>query len=434
MGTGMVLSLAMTLLFVLMGLGSPIFVSLGLSGLFGIYLITGIRGLFQLPASIFAQLDSFTLVAIPLFILMGEIIFITGIGKDIYNAFSKWLNKIPGGLAIASIYSCALFGAMSGVSIAGVATIGTMAVPEMLKRKYDKGLSAGSVAAAGALAVLIPPSISFILYGAISGESVGKLFIGGIIPGIVLATMMAAYVYIKVLRNPSLAPREHGEVTFSEKMASLKRLWPVLLLILVVLGTIYTGIATPTEAGAIGVFGAFFIALVYGRLNWETFRSALFKATHVTVVILIILASAYAFSQFLNLIRLPEMVAMWLTNLHLHRMIVMLIIMAVLIVLGCLIDGASLIIVTTPILLPTITALGFSPLWYGILVVLNVEIAVITPPVGLNLYTMKSIVGDQVSLGEIIRGTAPFIIVDILALLLFMFWPELALWLPGKMG
>ncbi len=434
MGTGMVLSLAMTLLFVLMGLGSPIFVSLGLSGLFGIYLITGIRGLFQLPASIFAQLDSFTLVAIPLFILMGEIIFITGIGKDIYNAFSKWLNKIPGGLAIASIYSCALFGAMSGVSIAGVATIGTMAVPEMLKRKYDKGLAAGSVAAAGALAVLIPPSISFILYGAISGESVGKLFIGGIVPGIVLATMMAAYVYIKVLRNPSLAPREHGEVTFSEKMASLKRLWPVLLLILVVLGTIYTGIATPTEAGAIGVFGAFFIALVYGRLNWETFRSALFKATHVTVVILIILASAYAFSQFLNLIRLPEMVAMWLTNLHLHRMIVMLIIMAVLIVLGCLIDGASLIIVTTPILLPTITALGFSPLWYGILVVLNVEIAVITPPVGLNLYTMKSIVGDQVSLGEIIRGTAPFIIVDILALLLFMFWPELALWLPGKMG
>ncbi len=434
MSTGMVLSLAMTLLFVLLGLGSPIFVSLGLSGLFGIYLITGIRGLFQLPASIFAQLDSFTLVAIPLFILMGEIIFITGIGKDIYNAFSKWLNKIPGGLAIASIYSCALFGAMSGVSIAGVATIGTMAVPEMLKRKYDKGLAAGSVAAAGALAVLIPPSISFILYGAISGESVGKLFIGGIIPGIVLATMMAAYVYIKVLRNPSLAPREHGEVTFSEKMASLKRLWPVLLLILVVLGTIYTGIATPTEAGAIGVFGAFFIALVYGRLNWETFRSALFKATHVTVVILIILASAYAFSQFLNLIRLPEMVAMWLTNLHLHRMIVMLIIMAVLIVLGCLIDGASLIIVTTPILLPTITALGFSPLWYGILVVLNVEIAVITPPVGLNLYTMKSIVGDQVSLGEIIKGTAPFIIVDILALLLFMFWPELALWLPGKMG
>ncbi len=434
MDTSIVLPLVVVLLFLLMGLGSPIFVSLGLSGLFGIYLITGIRGLFQLPASIFAQLDSFTLVAIPLFILMGEIIFITGIGKDIYNAFSKWLNKVPGGLAIASIYSCALFGAMSGVSIAGVATIGTMAIPEMLKRGYDKGLSAGSIAAAGALAVLIPPSISFILYGAISGESVGKLFIGGIIPGIVLATMMAIYVYVKVLRNPSLAPREPGHITFREKLASLKRLWPVLLLVVIVLGTIYTGIATPTEAGAIGVFGAFFIALVYGKLSWNTFLSSLGKATHVTVIILIILASAYTFSQFLNLIRLPEMVAMWLTGLHLHRMIIMLIIMGVLIVLGCLIDGASLIIVTTPILLPTVTALGFSPLWYGILLVLNVEIAVITPPVGLNLYTMKGIVGDQISLGEIIKGTAPFIIVDILALLLFMFWPELALWLPGKMS
>ena len=433
MDVSVVLPLVIVLLFLLMGLGSPIFISLGLSGVVGIYLITGIRGLFQLPASIFSQLDNFTLVAIPLFILMGEIIFITGIGKDIYNAFSKWLYKVPGGLAIASIYSCALFGAMSGVSIAGVATIGTMAVPEMLSRKYDKGLAAGSVAAAGALAVLIPPSISFILYGAISGESVGKLFIGGIVPGIVLATMMALYVYIKVWRNPSLAPRENVKVTFRDKMASLNRLWPVLLLIILVLGTIYTGIATPTEAGAIGVFGAFLIALIYSRLTWQTFTSSLFKATHVTVIILIILASAYTFSQFLNLVRVPEMVALWLTGLHLHRMIVMLIIMGVLIILGCLIDGASLIIVTTPILLPTITALGFNPLWYGILLVLNVEIAVITPPVGLNLYTMKGIVGDQISLGEIIRGTAPFIIVDILALLLFMFWPELTLWLPGKM-
>lgn len=433
MDTNLILTIVFSLLFLLMALGSPIFLSLGLSGLFGIYLTTGIRGFFQLPASIFAQLDSFTLVAIPLFILMGEIIFITGIGEDIYNAFSKWLYRIPGGLAIASIYSCALFGAMSGVSIAGVATIGTMAVPEMLKRNYDKRLAAGSITAAGALAVLIPPSISFILYGAISGESVGKLFIGGIVPGVILATMMAAYVWIKVLRNPALAPMESKKITFREKMATLKRLWPILFLIFAVLGTIYTGIATPTEAGAIGVVGAFLIALIYGKLKWNEFSTSLSKATHITVVILIILASAFAFSQFLNLVRLPELVAIWLTGLHLHRIIVMLIIMAVLIVLGCLIDGASLIIVTTPILLPTIKALGFDPLWYGILLVLNVEIAVITPPVGLNLYTMKSIVGDKISLGEIIRGTAPYILVDVLALLLFLFWPEFALWLPGMM-
>ncbi len=427
------LIVVISLLFILMVLGAPIFLSLGLSGIVGIFLISGVRGLFQLPASLFEQLDSFTLVAIPLFILMGEVIFIIGIGKDIYNAFSKWLNRVPGGLAVASIYSCALFGAMSGVSIAGVATIGTMAIPEMLDRGYAKTISAGSIAAAGALAVLIPPSISFILYGAISGASVGKLFIGGIVPGIVLATMMAGYVLFRVLRNPELAPKEFAKVSFREKMATLTRLWPVLVLIVMVLGTIYSGIATPTEAGAIGVAGAFLIAALYGRLTRETFVSSLFKATKVTVAILIILAAAYTFSQFLNLIRLPETVAVWLTGLDLPKWGIMLIIMAALIGLGCLIDGASLIIVTTPILLPTITKLGFDPLWYGILLVLNVEIAVITPPVGLNLYTLKSIAGDRLTLGEIIRGTAPFILVDVGALLLFMFLPELALWLPSKM-
>ncbi len=427
------LIVVIALLFIMMVLGAPIFLSLGFSGIVGIFLISGIRGLFQLPASLFEQLDSFTLVAIPLFILMGEVIFIIGIGKDIYSAFSKWLNRVPGGLAVASIYSCALFGAMSGVSIAGVATIGTMAIPEMLDRGYDKAISAGSVAAAGALAVLIPPSISFILYGAISGVSVGKLFIGGIVPGIVLATMMAGYVLIRVLINPALAPREFTTVSFREKMATLTRLWPVLILIVMVLGTIYSGIATPTEAGAIGVAGAFLIATIYGRLTREAFFSSLVKATRVTVAILIILAAAYTFSQFLNLIRLPETVAVWLTGLDMPKWGIMLIIMAALIGLGCLIDGASLIIVTTPILLPTITKLGFDPLWYGILLVLNVEIAVITPPVGLNLYTLKSIAVDKLTLGEIIRGTAPFIVVDVAALLLFMFLPELALWLPSKM-
>jgi len=427
------LIVVIALLFIMMVLGAPIFLSLGLSGIVGIFLISGVRGLFQLPASLFEQLDSFTLVAIPLFILMGEVIFIIGIGKDIYSAFSKWLNRVPGGLAVASIYSCALFGAMSGVSIAGVATIGTMAIPEMLDRGYAKTISAGSVAAAGALAVLIPPSISFILYGAISGASVGKLFIGGIVPGIVLATMMAGYVLIRVLINPALAPKEFAAVSFREKMATLTRLWPVLILIVMVLGTIYSGIATPTEAGAIGVTGAFLIATVYGRLTREAFFSSLVKATRVTVAILIILAAAYTFSQFLNLIRLPETVAVWLTGLDMPKWGIMLIIMAALIGLGCLIDGASLIIVTTPILLPTITKLGFDPLWYGILLVLNVEIAVITPPVGLNLYTLKSIAGDRLTLGEIIRGTAPFIVVDVAALLLFMFLPELALWLPSKM-
>ncbi|MBC7335891.1 MAG: TRAP transporter large permease subunit, partial [Clostridia bacterium] len=313
---------------------------------------SGTKGLFQIPASITSQLFSFILVAIPLYILMGELIFVSGIGRDIYNAFSKWLNRVPGGLAIATIYSCALFGAMCGVSIAGVAAIGTMAIPEMLKRGYDKKLAAGAVAAPGALAVLIPPSISFILYGSLSGESVAKLFIGGIVPGLILATAMALYVLLTVIRDPKLAPREFESVSLSEKIASLRRLWVVLLLIIFVLGSIYTGIATPTEAASIGVAGALLITLIYRTLNWKKLLTVLSNSARISASLLIILACAFTFSQFLNLVRVPERVARWATSVELPGIGVILIFMGVLILLGCIIDGASLIIVTTPIMLP----------------------------------------------------------------------------------
>ncbi|MCS7233506.1 MAG: TRAP transporter large permease subunit [Synergistetes bacterium] len=424
--------IALSALLLFMAIGAPIFISLGFAGAIGIYLVSGTKGLFQIPASITSQLYSFLLVAIPLYVLMGELIFVSGIGRDIYNAFSKWLNRIPGGLAIATIYSCALFGAMCGVSIAGVAAIGTMAIPEMLKRGYDRKLAAGAVAAPGALAVLIPPSISFIIYGSLSGESVAKLFIGGIVPGLVLATMMAGYVLLAVLRNPSLAPREFTEVSLKEKLASLKRLWVVILLIIFVLGSIYTGIATPTEAASIGVAGALAVTIIYKTLTWKKLLTVLSNSARISASLLIILACAFTFSQFLNLVRLPERIAKWATSVQVPGIVVILIFMGVLILLGCIIDGASLIIVTTPIMLPAVKALGFDPLWFGILMVLNVEIAVITPPVGLNLYTLKSIAED-LHINEIIRGTAPYIIVEILCLLLFVFWPSLALWLPSTM-
>lgn len=432
MNSGLALIIVLAILIVLMVLGAPIFISLGVSGLVGFYLVMGARSLFQLPSSIFVQLNSFILVAIPLYVLMGELIFATGIGHDIFDAFSKWLNKVPGGLAVASIYSSAVFGAMSGVSIAGVAAIGSMAIPEMLDRGYDKPLAAGAIAASGALAVLIPPSISFILYGSLSNVSVGKLFIGGIVPGLMLATMMAIYVLIRVWRNPRLAPREFGHATWKERITSLLKVWPVLLIMFLVLGTIYTGVSTPTESAAMGVVGALLMGIFSKRLHWKAFKSALRKSTQVSGSILIILASAYTLSQFLNVIRVPDKVAMWATTLHVPGLWVILIFMILLIMLGCLIDGASLIIVTTPILLPTVLKLGFSPLWFGILVVLNVEIAVITPPVGLNLYTLKSIT-DRLSLSEILKGTFPYVLVDFACLIFFMLLPKLTLWLPNLM-
>ncbi len=428
-----IITIVLIILFFMFLLGAPIFVGLGLSALVGMFLTRGMQGLFQLPAAIIGQLESFLLVALPLYFLMGEALSKSGVGGDIYEGLERWLHRVPGGLAIASIFACALFGAMCGVSIAGVAAIGIVAVPEMLKRGYNRRLAAGSVTASGALAVLIPPSISFIIYGALSGVSVGKLFIGGIIPGILLAIMMAIYVLLRVIKNPSLAPQPKMEFTRKEMLLPLIRLWPALVLILCVLGTIYTGICTPTEAGALGATGALFVAGIKKKLNIKTFSEILFMTTRVTGTIMIIMACAFAFSQFLNLVRLPDNLSKWILSLSLEPITVMLVIMGFFLLLGCLIDGVSLIIVTTPIVLPTIVALGFNPLWYGILLVLNLEMAVITPPVGLNLYTMKTIMQDELSMNDILKGSLPYVVVEGVALLTFLFLPALALWLPNKM-
>ncbi len=433
MEINLIITIALIILFFMFLLGAPIFIGLGLSALVGMFLTRGMQGLFQLPAAIIGQLESFLLVALPLYFLMGEALSKSGVGGDIYEGLERWLHRVPGGLAIASIFACALFGAMCGVSIAGVAAIGIVAVPEMLKRGYNRPLAAGSVTASGALAVLIPPSISFIIYGALSGVPVGKLFIGGIIPGFFLAVLMAIYVLLRVIKNPSLAPQPKMEFTRKDLLVPLFRLWPALVLIFCVLGTIYTGICTPTEAGAIGATGAILVAGIKKKLNIKAFTEILFMTTRVTGTIMIIMACAFAFSQFLNLVRLPDNLSKWILSFSLQPITVMLIIMGFFLLLGCLIDGVSLIIVTTPIVLPTIVALGFNPLWYGILLVLNLEMAVITPPVGLNLYTMKTIMQEELSMNDIIKGSAPYVVVEAVALLVFLFVPALALWLPGKM-
>jgi tripartite ATP-independent transporter DctM subunit len=414
-------------------LGSPIFVCLGLASVVGMFMVRGFQGLYQLPAAIMGQLESFLLVALPLYLLMGEALGKSGAGTDVYGALEKWLKRLPGGLAIASIYACALFGAMCGVSIAGVAAIGVVAVPEMLKRGYEKSLAAGAVTAAGALAVLIPPSISFIIYGAIAGVSVGKLFIAGIVPGLVLATAMAIYVLFRVIAHPTLAPSTQETHSWKELLSPIPRLWPVLFLILAVLGTIYTGVATPTEAGAIGAAGALVVAASHKKLNRSTLRDILNGTTRVTATIMIIMASAFAFSQFLNLVRIPEILSEWVVSLPISPLGIVTVIMLFFILLGCFIDGVSLIIVTTPVVLPTIKVLGFDPLWYGVILVLNLEMAVITPPVGLNLYTMQSIMKDVLSMKDIIKGSLPYVIVEFIILMLFIFVPELVQWLPGRM-
>ena len=419
---------------ILLFAGTPIFASLGLAALLGILLLQGPAGLGAVPSIIYDRLRSFVLVAVPLFILMGEVIFYTGMGGDIYTLASRWLSRLPGGLAISSVAACAVFAAMCGVSVAGAATIGAFAIPEMLDRKYDKRLATGSVAAGGALALLIPPSIGFILYGEVADESVGMLFIGGIVPGVILALMMMTYIGIRVRLQPQLAPPTEEVITWKTRFSSLSRVWPVLLLILAVLGSIYLGVTTPTEAAAVGVVVSLLLAFfVYRSLNWQILRTILRRALLTSGMILLIFACAMLFGYVLSLLKIPALLVGFIAQAEWPTWAALIAIMGVLIVMGMFVDAVSVIAISTPLLIPIIEFLGYNTLWFGIVMVITLEMAVITPPVGLNLYVIKGIAPEGVSLVDIVRGVLPFIAVEIVCLGIFVASPTLTLWLPGTM-
>ena len=415
--------------------GCPIFVCLGMAGALGIFLNGGTAGLSLLQTTAFGAVSKSTLMAAPLFILMGEIILRSGIGADLYSACGRLLHRLPGGLAVATVVACAIFGAMCGVSIAAVASIGVIALPEMLKRGYDPKLAAGAVCAPGALSMLIPPSLLFILYGEVANESVARLFTAGIVPGVLLALLMCGYIVIRMTTSRrAFKLREDAKVlTLNEGAGFMKRLWAPLLLIIGVLGSIYLGIATPTESAAIGVIGAYFIAIiVYRSLDWHAFRATLTHGAWVTSIILIIFVGAVVFTQFLNLLRVPNLFAQFIVSLSMSPLLTLLIIQLMLVVLGMFIDGASMVLITTPILLPTVLAMHWDPIWFGVLMITNINIAVITPPVGLNLYTLASVTKD-VDMETILKGTLPYVIVEFVGLLMLIAFPQISLWLPGLM-
>jgi C4-dicarboxylate transporter DctM subunit len=427
------ISLLLTLLLlVFIFLGVDIFIALGVAGSVGIMLFRGPDALAFAVTSFFGQITTFELLALPLFVLMGHVLGKSPIGGDLYNVGARWLSWLPGGLAIASIGACTVFGAVSGVSVAGVAAIGSMAVPEMLKRGYSTKIAAGSVVTAGALAMLIPPSVPFIIYSAITGESVAKLFIGGIVPGLVLAFMLSLYVFIRVLISPELAPSS-AELKFSwrERWSSLAKVWHTGVLIFLVLGSIYLGVATPTEASALGAIGAFLIAgLVYRTMNFQKVVQMIRESLMISVAILLIMGCAKIFGDYLNMVRVPEHMTNFFMGLNLPNLVMVLLIQALLILGGMFVDAGSLLVITTPILLPLIKAMGYDPLWYGIVLVINLELAVVTPPVGLNLYTLRSCC-PVLTLEEIIKSSFPFLLVQLACLIIFSVYPPLSLWLPN---
>lgn len=423
-------AIMVAILFGLFLLGIPIFGALGLASIAGILMLQGMEGLGAVPAVMYDRMSGFALVAVPLFILMGEIIFVSGIGADIYSAASRWLSGVRGSLGMASVAACAVFGALCGVSVAGAATIGKFAIPEMLERGYDRRLATGCVAAAGSLALLIPPSVALILYGLVAEQSVGLLFIAGIIPGIILAGMMMAYIFIIGLIRPDAVAAGSEPVDWTGRWHVLARVWPVAVLVVLVLGSIYAGVATPTEAAAMGSLGALALAAVRGTLSWAVIREILRETTVNTGMILAILGSALVFGYVLTRLRIPQELVMFVTDADLPVAIVFAAIIALLILMGMFMDVVSVILIATPILLPLVKTLGYDPLWFGIVMAIACEMAVITPPVGLNLFVIKGISPESVTLADVVRGSAPFVGVLLAGLVLFVLFPGLVLWLP----
>jgi len=414
-------------------LGSGVWIGLTLSGVawIGMQLFTARPAGDAMAVTIWGASSSWTLTALPLFILMGEILFRTRLSEDMFRGLAPLLGRIPGRLLHTNVLGCTIFAAVSGSSAATCATIGKMTLPELQRRGYPEGMVIGSLAGAGTLGLLIPPSIIMIVYGVTAEVSIAKLFIAGVIPGIILAGLFSGYIVVWSLLNRQLIPVEVDTMTFVQKFREFWRLGPVVLLIIAVLGSIYLGIATATEAAAVGVLGALILSAVQGSLNWKSFSEALMGATRLYCMIAFILAGAAFLTLSMGYIGLPRHLAEWIGTLGLSKFELIMVIMVFYIVLGCFLDGISMIVLTMGVILPTIVGAGIDLIWFGIFLVLVVEMAQITPPVGFNLFVLQGMTKKPLS--YIARVAMPMFFLMILTALIFYHFPQTITWLPSKM-
>ena len=403
--------------------------ALGLAGM--IYLSGWGGGLGVLGMTPYVTFASYDFSIIPLFILMGEFCFHGNISGDLYVTAHKFLGGLKGGLAMSTIGACAAFAAVSGSSLATAATMGTVALPEMRKYKYNMGLATGTIAAGGTLGILIPPSGIMVVYGMITQQSIGKLFLAGFIPGIMQATMFLLVIALICWMHPRWGPA--GEKSsFSDKIKSLKNTWIVVLLFLVVIGGIYTGFFSPTEGAGIGATGAFIFALARRRLSWEQFKSSLKETAKTTGMIFFILLGAMILGYFFAVTRLPNEFATLISSFHVSRYIIWAAIVVLYLILGCLMDSLAMVLLTVPILFPLVCGpggLGFDPIWFGIMIVIVVEMGMITPPVGMNVFVIKGMAND-VPTYTIFKGIVPFLYVDLIQVAVLTAFPAIVLWLP----
>ena len=384
-----------------------------------------------MATTIWGTSSSWTLTALPLFVWMGEILFRTKLSKNLFEGLSPWMQKLPGGLIHVNVVGCALFAAISGSSAATVATVGKMSIPELRKRKYPEKILLGSLAGSGTLGLLIPPSIILIIYGVTVQESIAKLFIAGILPGIMIAVIFMLYVVFWSLLNKKIMPKSGENFSFFQKIKKSKQLLPVIILILGVIGSIYTGIATATEAASLGVVGALILSYFQKSLNLKTFKESLLGATKTSCMIAFILAGSSFLSLAMGFTGLPRNLAIWIQNMNLSPYTLIFVLMVFYIILGMFLDGISAVVLTMAIIEPMIRQAGFDMIWFGIFLVVVVEMAQITPPVGFNLFVLQGMANKD--MGYIAKSAFPLFLLMILAVVIIIIFPEIALWLPQQM-
>ena len=371
------------------------------------------------------------MMSLPFFIWMGEILFRSKISENLFRGLSPWMDSIPGRLVHVNILACTFFAAVSGSSAATTATVGKITVPELKKRNYDHDLSIGSLAGAGTLGFMIPPSMPMLVYGIIGDVSIGKLFIAGFIPGFMIALMFSGYILVRCMISPELAPRGDDRFTWKDRFIAIPAILPVIILILFVLGSIYMGWTTPTEAGALGVVGAFFFALITNSLTWNVFKESLAGAVRTSCMIMLIVMGAAYLSNVIGYLGITRALTNYVTVMGLSPYMLIVILTILYLILGCLVDGFSMIVMTAPIVLPLIEAAKFDTVWFGIYLVLMIELAQITPPVGFNLFVISGLNNDD--LVTIAKAALPFFLIMLLATVLLTVFPEIAMFLPNRM-
>ncbi len=421
----------LAILISLLGLGIWVAFSLFLVGFAALFFFTGAPVGDVLATTLWGNSHEWTLAALPLFIWMGEILFRTRLAEDLFSGLSPWLQKLPGRLVHVNIFGCGLFAAVSGSSAATAVTVGKMTVPELKNRNYPEKLAIGTLAGSATLGFLIPPSIILIVYGVSTDQSISRLFIAGVLPGFLLISLFVGYVICWSLLNPGQIPPAEDTMSFKEKVYQSRRLIPIFLLVLGVIGSMYAGLASPTDAAAVGVVLSLVLSKTSGTLSWTTFIESLRGAVVTSCMISFIIAGASFLTVAMGFTGLPRLLATWITTLHLSPYAMLAALSVFFIIMGLFLDGISVVVLTTSVIMPMVEAVGIDTLWFGVFLVVVVEMAQITPPVGFNLFVLQSMTGKDIL--YIARAATPFFLLMVLMLLILVAFPELATWLPAKM-